>query len=363
MHVLGSAMAGGHYLLLQKFVKKMGLAAGENVADELLAGEPGIETARSNAAIYELAVKAASQREVRDRLLREEPAAVLAALGEPPFRSFRASLNLFLDEFGHRAEKEAELARPRWREDPTFILRAVRKYLELGVGAPGAAAAAVRRPAEVERGLVDRRRRLARGIDRELARRGGLLGWQRVAFRQLLRFAERSAPYRENLRFHSLRPIEKIRDVLVEVGRRLRARGALERPDDVFFLEAREALGSVGRGAALLADDAAELARKAGARRAAYERSLAREAPPKLLYDDGTEAPPPARAVQTAPSTSTSATEGATSRASRSRAASSPAASAASTGSRTAGACAPTRSSSRAPPRPRGRRSSSSRAG
>src|SRR5262249_40309241 len=30
-------------------------------------------------------------------------------------------------------------------------------------------------------------------------------------------------------------------------------------------------------------------------RRSAYERSLAREAPPKLLYDDGTEAPPPAR--------------------------------------------------------------------
>src|SRR5688572_32879227 len=45
--IFGSAMAGGHYLLLKKFLKAARVAHVENTADELLAGAPGIETARS----------------------------------------------------------------------------------------------------------------------------------------------------------------------------------------------------------------------------------------------------------------------------------------------------------------------------
>src|SRR5205823_5519914 len=103
MHVLGSAMAGGHYLLLKKFLKAAGVAEEENVVDELLAGAPGIETARSNAALYDLALTASALPAVREALLGEEPAAALARLGAGGVAGgaeFRSALDRFLEEFG-----------------------------------------------------------------------------------------------------------------------------------------------------------------------------------------------------------------------------------------------------------------------
>jgi pyruvate,water dikinase len=121
-----------------------------------------------------------------------------------------------------------------------------------------------------------------------------------VAFRFLLRWAGHSAPYRENLRFHALRTLEQVRLVFLEIGRRLAAAGALDRAEDVFFLEAGEALGALrGRAPGALAE-------RARARRAAYDAAFAK-VPPKFLNDDGTEAhvgparPPAAPAPAPAP--------------------------------------------------------------
>src|SRR5439155_5258144 len=135
-------------------------------------------------------------------------------------------------------------------------------FLELGAGAAGPAdPGAPRRPADVEHVMLERQRRLERRIERALSAPGLAWSWRRVAFRYLHRWAERSAPYRENLRFHALRALEKVRDVFVEVGRRLEARRALERADDAFFLDASEALATLGRGPSLPAAEVAALAR------------------------------------------------------------------------------------------------------
>jgi len=296
-HVLGTAMAGGHYLVLQKFLKRCGLRLDDNAADELLAGAPGIETAKSNAAIFELARLAERLPSVRSLLLREEPAAVLGSLARegaeaiPGAPEFLAALERFLDAYGHRAESEAELAAPRWREDPGFVLRAARRFLELEAGG------ARRSPSEAQEQLAAHGRRLARRIDRGLAGSGLLGGALRAAFRFLLRWAERSAPYRENLRFHALRGLAEARRAWREIGRRLAARGALADRDAVFFLEAEEALAALRRGADL--GDEAKAGLLAAARRRAAEHadSMTRRDVPRLLFDDGRAAPVPVRAA------------------------------------------------------------------
>src|SRR5205823_3400629 len=108
LHVLGTAMAGGHHLLLAKFLKTEGLGEGLATADELVAAAAGIETARSAAAIFALAERAARMPEVRRRLLEGREVGPEVAGGA----EFQAALAAFLAEFGHRAEKEAELAAP-----------------------------------------------------------------------------------------------------------------------------------------------------------------------------------------------------------------------------------------------------------
>lgn len=261
LHVLGTAMAGGHHLLLAKFLKSEGLGEGLATADELVAAAAGIETARSAAAIFALAERAARMPEVRRRLLEGQAVGPETADGA----EFQAALAAFLAEFGHRAEKEAELAAPRWREDPSFVLRLVRRFLEdRGV---------LRSPETTEAALRARKRALLERLEREIARRWGVLGgaWRRAVLRRLVRWAERYAPYRENLRFHALRAYEKVREVFLEMGRRLAARGALARAEDVFFLEADEAFAALRSGE--------RLSDRAALRRAAYERWLREGAP------------------------------------------------------------------------------------
>ena len=85
-------MAGGHYLLLAKFLHARELDRAENAADELIGAAPGMETARSNAAIFALAERAARLEAVRDLLLAEEPQRALARLAaiDRPLASYLA---------------------------------------------------------------------------------------------------------------------------------------------------------------------------------------------------------------------------------------------------------------------------------
>jgi phosphohistidine swiveling domain-containing protein len=275
LHVLGTAMAGGHHLLLAKFLRSQGLGEGLNAADELVGAVRGMETARSSAAIFGLAEKAASLPAVRRALLAAEPGRALAALpaDAPGAAEFRAALADFLARSGHRAEKEAELAAPRWREDPSFVLRLVRRFLE--------DRGSLRSPEEAEAALRARKRAMLERLEREIGERfwKGGAAWRRAALRALVRWAERYAPYRENLRFHGLRAYEQVRVCFLEIGARLAARGVIAGREQVFFLEADEAVGALRAGAALPGDEAGRLRAAAAAREAEYREWLRRGVP------------------------------------------------------------------------------------
>src|SRR5215469_5539697 len=52
----------------------------------------------------------------------------------PPDSPFRAGMEQFLAEFGHRAVNEIEISTPRWNDDPTYLLEQVRFLLAAGPG-------------------------------------------------------------------------------------------------------------------------------------------------------------------------------------------------------------------------------------
>ncbi len=278
-HVLGTAVAGTAHLVLVHALEALGVGRGENVADELVAAASGMETARSNDALYALAETAGRLPAVRALLLEAPPDDAVARLSRVEGGAeFRQALDRFLAEFGHRAAEEAELAAPRWREDPSFILGTIRRALEAGVE---------RSPAAAEAAARTRKAAIARRVERELARRSTLervVPLRRLAFRALARLAERHAPYRENLRFHALAALQLVREGYLELGRRLAHRQALPGAPDVFYLdvsEVRRAL-ELGRGHA----DLAALAPLA-ARRQAELAEAARRRPPRFLGPDG----------------------------------------------------------------------------
>lgn len=265
-HVLGTAISGAAYLLLELFLRRSGAEAefeGKLVA-HLTAGAPGNALAVASGHLEGLAERAAARPALAEALCAQAPRTLeeLGALG-PDGRWLQGELGRFLAEFGHRCEKEAELAEPRWADDPSVILAVlgslVRAARDQGGGMP--------RLADREERLARRAEALAGRVSRHLSAQGALeraLPLRRAAFRALLREARRYAPYRENLKDSALRALHLVRRVFLEVGRRLAVRGLIARPEDVFFLEVDEAEAALGRaGGDLRARVAARRAERA----------------------------------------------------------------------------------------------------
>lgn len=223
LHVVGTAMAGASYLLLDIAVRRLvpgqwaqpvgdgsWQAAGSNLTARLTAGARSSLQSLANAELFEV-------------------------LSCPPGVRREAGLRRFLARYGHRSVHEAELAAPRWSEDETFVRRLVEE---------ARAARGQEHPVERERRIRRRAQALERRISRSLGQGSGWLervcGMRRLVTRLLIREARAYAPHREDLKFQALLGLNLVRASFLELGRRLERLGLLARGDDVFFLEARE---------------------------------------------------------------------------------------------------------------------------
>jgi pyruvate,water dikinase len=147
----------------------------------------------------------------------------------------------FIEEYGHRSVYETEMANPRWREDPSFILEQVRLLLNCGsVKDPRQGAQAVRGGAE---------------------QRLGSLRWPTRKFLAWLAVKARAtSAMREAAKGALLILVDHFRRLTLEVGGRLVAAGLLEKSADVFHLAVSDLEAYLrgewdGRGATALAAD------------------------------------------------------------------------------------------------------------
>ena len=139
--------------------------------------------------------------------------------------SFKAALDRYLDEYGHRANG-IELAFPLWLESPDFVLGLVSSYLTGEKGDP-----------EIEHAaLVEERERLIaealeRVSDTDLE----------DPFRGALQAAQAAWPLEEDHAFYiDQRALAAVRLQLLGLGRRLAAAGKLAEAEDVWFLTYEE---------------------------------------------------------------------------------------------------------------------------
>lgn len=175
-----------------------------------------------------------------DRL--EPVRAVLAAGREPGDPAFERAWAGWVDHHGHRGVFESDIARPRFRDDPTPILAAAR--------APSPASN---------------------------PRRGAR--WRRLITMPIWLAVRRSMAAREDLRDRSMRGFAATRDRLVELARGAVDDGRLPDIDAVWDLT-RDELRSVDRGAIFTATDLA-------ARRSERARLLERRLPDTVRrFDD-----------------------------------------------------------------------------
>jgi pyruvate,water dikinase len=248
------------------------LGARRGAALELLRGLPGNVTTEMDLKLWAGAQRIRADEAAR-RFMLEQPVEALAEAYQqrslPPVA--QSALDDFMAEYGARAIAEIDLARPRWHEDPTPILQNLHAYLQLEDPHLAPDAVFQRGAAESERLAADYAARL----------RPRFLGGLRAA---LLTAAVRRlrllGGVRETPKFYLVKILDACRGLLLDLARSLVQQGALERVDDIFFIPwitLKEFVAGQSRG---LKDSVA-------ARRADYERELARRQMPRLLLSTG----------------------------------------------------------------------------
>jgi pyruvate,water dikinase len=217
----------------------------------LLQGTPTMTT-RMGQELWRLSRVASNLPAVRTILEEEAAADVVPALErDPACASFLAEFNEFLSQYGHRAETWG-ISYPSWIEDPSPAIKSLKDFLS-----------------QQGRDLAAEQQELAGERDRLIAAaREQLAGYPeqvREQFEFILAGATTAYFLSEEHGFWiDSYGLDCVRQVILEAGRRLAARGALEQRDDIFhltFAEARDTFAQPGTDRRdLIAERKAELA-------------------------------------------------------------------------------------------------------
>jgi rifampicin phosphotransferase len=223
-------MLGGvlfHETPVRKICEAVGFPFEQLVYPQLAAGERSVSSQQA----YDLVALADSARQdsrVR-RALTEIPAhehvRLRAAVEGTPFL---AAFDRFLEKYGHRGLYESDWALPRYSEDPTPILQAIRMHLQDAGG-------------RADQGGEPARERAAAAAWTAFVER--LSWWRRLRLPQIRRAVATIKQYyiwRERVRFDLVRVLAAQRRFHLVLADRFVARGWLDDRDDYFFVRLPE---------------------------------------------------------------------------------------------------------------------------
>jgi phosphohistidine swiveling domain-containing protein len=272
-----AASSLGSYLALRLLLERSFPVDGDALAQTLTTGIHDLASVQPAVAFLKVAELLAASPAVKSALLRGDITAP-EHLQDP---SLRAAVESFLHRFGDRAIREAELAEPRWREDPSSLFAMLRVTLRHDVSE------------DVAR-LANRKLDVKARADESEARVRKELGTiALVALRVLVGRTKKAAAHRETMRSWVTHVLGRIREAALVADTRLRRRhpelevdlGRVHGEDavsPVFLLTIDELVEALDRGR----DDVVALVR---ARRAEWIRDRRRPAPPATFVG----APPP----------------------------------------------------------------------
>ena len=227
--------------------------AAEPLAQALVGGARELDSANPGIALAKVAEAVRGDAAACELLLRGD----VHRPSDLPAGATRRAIEGFLDQYGDRAVREAELATPRWREDPAQVIA----MLVSALRAP---------PSDPERALA-RARALA---DREMARlETRVPRIELIAIRALVARAQRFTRLRERMRSWVTRVLGMIRAIALDVDRRLRRIDPSLAPGSVFFCTYDELVAALRSGRA-------EIGHVVRLRRAEHARDAARPDPP-----------------------------------------------------------------------------------
>ena len=241
-------------LALTGVLRTFAQGEGSGFYRDLLSGLQDVASARPGLLLRQIARTAREEPEVAEQL-RDAELSALTVAGLPAGRT-REALRRFLEDYGYRGIREAEIAAPRWSEDPTLMFAALRSHL-------GSTTDVDDRDRDLQRARQEAEDKLRKSVPFPL----------RPSVTKLLEVVQRFTRMREHLRGHVVEVLGMFRRIALEASRRIEAREPEAGPDAAFFLTLTE----VRR---VLYDENERVAMRVQRRRLEYERNQALPEPP-----------------------------------------------------------------------------------
>lgn len=234
--------------------------------NRLLAGLGGMASAEAGLDLWRLAVlakkKPAVERVIVGTQSFETARSEMRSLGAGG-RAFLAGWDAFMEQHGHHARGEIDVMNARWSESPDYVLDLVRSYIETS-GETDPEATCAERAADRRRLADDCRARLRNPLKRRL-------------FTYVLHQTQKGSVVRENVKSEGVRRLAALRWMLLGLGEKLAARGALGCRDDIFFISLEEIEPLLDDGPAV------DMKKTIAGRRREYEENLAVTPPPVIV--------------------------------------------------------------------------------
>ncbi len=269
--LLASVIAG--QVPLQALLRQIaGIPSGAELAPELTRGLPHNVTTQMDLALWRTAQTIQAKADTATYFGETDVATLVSAyrIGDLP-PSVQNAISRFLSDYGMRGIGEIDLGRPRWNDDPTYVLQILKSLLQ--IDPENSPDAVFRRGSEKARLAQERLTATLRQTRRGKAK-------ARMAKVMISRLRELGG-LRETPKFTVIRLLGHMRTALLSHGQKLVDTGVLTSADDVFFLHLPE-LRALGNGQAR--DWRALIAE----RRATYQREFRRTHSPRILLSDGT---------------------------------------------------------------------------
>lgn len=231
----------------------------------LLTGLADVDSAEPGLELLRIAELARAEPGCRDVLVAE-PLPGMAAI---PASKTKERLVAFLSRWGDRGTREAEIAEPRWSEDPSLVLATLRLHL-------------LSERVETARDVEERQRKVRDASTESVLSRLPMLA--RPAASRLIELTQRFLRMRERLRAHVVSVLGLYRRVALDASRRIKAMEPGCGDGAAFFL-------TIDELHAVLVGDAHAVASLVNTRRIQFARDQALPPPPDTFIG---QPPPPA---------------------------------------------------------------------
>lgn len=227
---------------------------------DLLSGIDGIESIRPTQILMQIALTARADPQIAAALVDGNSATALTNL-RSEFPEFTTRIDQYIDRYGDRCIGELKLETTSTREDPSFVIEVLRRYLEM--------------PMIAVDELVQREAERFDAAYRQLRSELGPIG--RMTLRHRVAAARNAVKTRETLRLLRTLAFGIARDIFRAMGHRLHEAGILDDPRDVLYLTVDE-LTAFEEGRAV----SVSLTSIAAARKAEYARYEQDEPPNRV---------------------------------------------------------------------------------